>query len=157
MIIITNQHSLATDLSKRTRFELFDDSNITTDDEGAADIEDEDDDNDVSDDVTGLRDQQRFFHRSDSTTVLGCEPPEPLHTPLCESLPLAEKPHLLNRNARREQLFGAVQEPTFAEGQHGSHSRTLGLKYAFKNDKDMKDDKKENKVLTGNDEFVVGH
>ena len=113
---------------------------MATDDEGAADIEDEDDDNDVNDDVSGLlRDHQRFFRRSDSTTVLGCEPPEPLHTPLCESLPLAEKPHLLNRNARREQLFGAVQEPSFAEGQHGSHSRTLGLHYAMNTETDIKD------------------
>lgn len=74
-----------------------------------------------------LREQQRFFRRSDSTTVLGCEPPEPLHTALCESLPLAEKPHLLNRNARREELFGAVQESSFAEGQRGYHSSVLGL------------------------------
>ena len=130
-------------MKKKAQFDVFEEGNNITDDEGAADIEDEDEDNDVTDDVVGSRVQQRFFRRSDSTTVLGCEPSEPLHTPLSESLPLAEKPHLLNRNARREQLFGAVQEPSFAEGQHGSHSRTLALNYSMnterggnKNDKD---------------------
>lgn len=118
---------------------------MTTDDEGAADVEDEDDDNDIGDGVTASRDQQRFFRRSDSTTVLGCEPPEPLHTSLCDSLPLAEKPHLLNRNARREELFGAVQEPSFTEGQHGSHSRTLGLNYVRNIQQD---------VMTDNDDTV---
>ncbi|XP_028405111.1 E3 ubiquitin-protein ligase UBR5-like isoform X2 [Dendronephthya gigantea] len=124
---LRNNPAGSMNLSKRVRFDVFDD--IATDDEGAADIEDEDEDTDVIDDDAVSRDLRRFFRRSDSTTVLGCEPPEPLHTPLCESLPLAEKPHLLNRNARREQLFGAVQEPSFAEGQHGSHSKTLGLQF----------------------------
>lgn len=121
------------------RSDVMDDGAIsgTTDDEGAADIDDEDnaktddDDNDVLDEEPSMRTSssglERFFRRTDSTTVLGCEPPEPLHTPLCESLPLADKPHLLNTNARREQLFGAVQEPTFAEGKHGKLSRSLGL------------------------------
>ncbi|KAK3087035.1 hypothetical protein FSP39_000732 [Pinctada imbricata] len=47
-----------------------------------------------------------FFHRSDSTTFLGCPPPDPFQTPLVEALPLADQPHLLQPNARREDLFG---------------------------------------------------
>ena len=122
----------------RRRSELVDIGNqaSVTDDEGAADIDDEDNPKTDDDEVDPIEEEpscrtttgvDRFFRRTDSTTVLGCEPPEPLHTPLYESLPLADKPHLLNTNARREQLFGAVQEPTFAEGQHGKLSRSLGL------------------------------
>lgn len=123
----------------RRSVHLVDDDVVasTTDEEGAADIDDEDnpktddDDNDVVDEEPTCRAStsglERFFRRTDSTTVLGCEPPEPLHTPLYESLPLADKPHLLNTNARREQLFGAVQEPTYAEGQHDKLSKSLGL------------------------------
>ena len=47
-----------------------------------------------------------FFHRSDSTTFVGCPPPDPFQTPLVEALPLADQPHLLQPNARREDLFG---------------------------------------------------
>ena len=49
-----------------------------------------------------------FFHRSDSTTFLGCPPPDPFQTPLVQALPLADQPHLLQPNTRREVLFGMI-------------------------------------------------
>lgn len=48
----------------------------------------------------------RFFRRSNSTLYLGCPPPDPFSAPFHEALPLASRPHLLQPNARREQLFG---------------------------------------------------
>ncbi|XP_071962133.1 E3 ubiquitin-protein ligase UBR5-like [Antedon mediterranea] len=50
-----------------------------------------------------------FFVRSDSTTFLGCPPPDSFHTPLVDALPLAERPHLLKPEATREDLFGQPQ------------------------------------------------
>ena len=52
-----------------------------------------------------------FFVRTDSTTVLGCTPPDPYQAPVEEALPLACQPHLLHPAARREQMFGTVHEP----------------------------------------------
>ena len=52
-----------------------------------------------------------FFQRSDSTIFMGCPPPDPFHTPLVEALPLADQPHLLQPNARREDYFG-MAKPT---------------------------------------------
>lgn len=50
-----------------------------------------------------------FFQRSDSTIFLGC-PPDPFHMPLLEALPLADQPHLLQPNSRREDLFGMAKQ-----------------------------------------------
>lgn len=47
-----------------------------------------------------------FFQRSQSTLCLGSGPPDVFTVPLIEALPLAEKPHLLQPNARREDLWG---------------------------------------------------
>ena len=47
-----------------------------------------------------------FFQRSDSTTFLGCIPPDPFHVPLVDAIPMAERPQLLQPNARKEELFG---------------------------------------------------
>jgi len=52
-----------------------------------------------------------FFQRSDSTLFLGCPPPDPFSTSLQEALPLADAPHLLQPNSRREQLFGIPRPP----------------------------------------------
>lgn len=52
-----------------------------------------------------------FFQRSDSTLCLGCPPPDPFETPMSEALPLADQPHLLQPNARREDLFGIPKQP----------------------------------------------
>ncbi|KRT83810.1 hypothetical protein AMK59_4307, partial [Oryctes borbonicus] len=52
-----------------------------------------------------------FFQRSESTLCLGCPPPDPFETPMAEALPLADQPHLLQPNARREDLFGIPKQP----------------------------------------------
>ncbi|XP_049822850.1 E3 ubiquitin-protein ligase UBR5 isoform X3 [Aethina tumida] len=52
-----------------------------------------------------------FFQRSESTLCLGCPPPDPFETPMSETLPLADQPHLLQPNARREDLFGIPKQP----------------------------------------------
>lgn len=51
-----------------------------------------------------------FFQRSESTLCLGCPPPDPFETPMSEALPLADQPHLLQPNARREDLFGIPKQ-----------------------------------------------
>ncbi|CAH1996841.1 unnamed protein product [Acanthoscelides obtectus] len=51
-----------------------------------------------------------FFQRSESTLCLGCPPPDPFDTPMAEALPLADQPHLLQPNARREDLFGIPKQ-----------------------------------------------
>lgn len=61
--------------------------------------------------VAGQGRRQSFFQRSESTLCLGCPPPDPFNTPMCESLPLADQPHLLQPNARREELFGIPKQP----------------------------------------------
>ncbi|XP_058822733.1 E3 ubiquitin-protein ligase hyd isoform X2 [Topomyia yanbarensis] len=52
-----------------------------------------------------------FFQRSDSTLCLGCPAPDPFNNALAEALPLADQPHLLQPNARREELFGMPKRP----------------------------------------------
>ena len=47
-----------------------------------------------------------FFQRTDSTTFLGCVPPDPFQVPLEDAIPMAERPQLLQPNARKEELFG---------------------------------------------------
>lgn len=73
------------------------------------------DGDDFSDSMYMLGSQQgrrhSFFQRSESTLCLGCPPPDPFNTPMCESLPLADQPHLLQPNARREDLFGIPKQP----------------------------------------------
>ncbi len=55
----------------------------------------------------------RFFRRSTSTTYLGAVPLSPF-APLSEALPLAEKPHLLDQEHPRPDLFG-YEHPTLLE------------------------------------------
>ncbi|XP_022088728.1 E3 ubiquitin-protein ligase UBR5-like isoform X2 [Acanthaster planci] len=87
--------------------------------------------------VTGSTSGQRhpFFVRSDSTTFLGCQPPDPFSTPLSEALPLADRPQLLQPDATREQLFGVPHQvvgggssdpPTVA-----SHSASVTVERQF--------------------------
>lgn len=66
-----------------------------------------------------------FFQRSDSTTFLGCAPPDPFKTPLVEALPLADQPHILQPNSRREDLFGMPKQPlvSMTEAGEGSSSQ----------------------------------
>lgn len=63
----------------------------------------DDEDNDMTRPSLGRR--HPFFQRSESTLCLGCTPPDPFNTPLEEALPLADQPHLLTPNSRREELF----------------------------------------------------
>lgn len=60
---------------------------------------------------TGKGRKHSFFQRSESTLCLGCPPPDPFETPMSEALPLADQPHLLQPNARREDLFGIPKQP----------------------------------------------
>ena len=41
--------------------------------------------------------------------ISGHEPADPFTATLKEALPLAERPHLLNPNARRDHLFGVMK------------------------------------------------
>ncbi|XP_072935848.1 E3 ubiquitin-protein ligase hyd isoform X3 [Epargyreus clarus] len=57
-----------------------------------------------------------FFQRSESTLCLGCPPPDAFNNVLYavtmqDALPLADQPHLLQPNARREELFGMPRQP----------------------------------------------
>ncbi|XP_059176788.1 E3 ubiquitin-protein ligase UBR5-like isoform X3 [Physella acuta] len=72
-----------------------------------------------SDSATRLGRRHPFFQRSDSTIFMGCPPPDPFHTPLVEALPLADQPHLLQPNARREDYFG-IAKSTVAKTAEGS-------------------------------------
>ncbi|XP_022901003.2 E3 ubiquitin-protein ligase hyd isoform X2 [Onthophagus taurus] len=61
--------------------------------------------------LSGKGRKHPFFQRSESTLCLGCPPPDPFETPMAEALPLADQPHLLQPNARREDLFGIPKQP----------------------------------------------
>lgn len=66
-----------------------------------------------------------FFQRSDSTLYLGCPPPDPFQTPLIQALPLADQPHLLQPNSRREDLFGVAKQtvvPVAGSAGGGDHT-----------------------------------
>ncbi|XP_066269411.1 E3 ubiquitin-protein ligase UBR5-like [Branchiostoma lanceolatum] len=66
-----------------------------------------------------------FFQRSESTTFLGCPPPDPFELPMAEALPLAEQPHLLQPNARREQLFGRPRQIISQSGASAALERSV--------------------------------
>ncbi|KAH9487956.1 E3 ubiquitin-protein ligase ubr5 [Bulinus truncatus] len=73
-----------------------------------------------SDSATRLGRRHPFFQRSDSTIFMGCPPPDPFHTPLVEALPLADQPHLLQPNARREDYFGMAKPTVVSKNGQGS-------------------------------------
>lgn len=79
--------------------------NDDTEDEQTSSIamDTDEEDNDLSRPSLGRR--HPFFQRSESTLCLGCIPPDPFNTPFEEALPLADQPHLLTPNSRREELF----------------------------------------------------
>ncbi|CAH1775507.1 unnamed protein product [Owenia fusiformis] len=64
-------------------------------------------------DLTNKGRKHSFFQRSESTTFLGCPPPDPFVLTLEEALPLADQPQLLQPNARKEDLFGAPRQPFY--------------------------------------------
>jgi hypothetical protein len=41
---------------------------------------------------------------------LGCPPPDAFNVPITEALPLADQPHILQPNARREDIFGMPKQ-----------------------------------------------
>ncbi|XP_043921583.1 E3 ubiquitin-protein ligase UBR5 [Protopterus annectens] len=55
-----------------------------------------------------------FFRRSDSMTFLGCIPPNPFEVQLADAIPLADQPHLLQPNARKEDLFGRPSQGLYS-------------------------------------------
>ncbi|KAJ8394592.1 hypothetical protein AAFF_G00043950 [Aldrovandia affinis] len=61
-----------------------------------------------------------FFRRSDSMTFLGCIPPNPFEVPLAEAIPLADQPHLLQPNARKEDLFGRPSQGLYSSSYSAS-------------------------------------
>lgn len=60
-----------------------------------------------------------FFSRSESTLSLGFLAPEGFELPLDVAIPLADKPHLLQPNSKREELFANL--PVIPS--HATHSR----------------------------------
>ncbi|XP_053696945.1 E3 ubiquitin-protein ligase hyd isoform X2 [Sabethes cyaneus] len=69
-----------------------------------------------------------FFQRSESTLCLGCPAPDPFNNALAEALPLADQPHLLQPNARREELFGMPKRPiTLAANSQQTADGTVNL------------------------------
>lgn len=52
-----------------------------------------------------------FFKRTDSTLSLGCISPDVFQIPMDTALPLADKPHLLQPNAKRDELFYNIPLP----------------------------------------------
>ncbi|KAK2568064.1 E3 ubiquitin-protein ligase UBR5 [Acropora cervicornis] len=135
----------ASSQSKRSSVEkAVEVTDATNDDEGGDDVDDEDNANfkresEECDDDTDHVDEEpmptpsipghlhSFFVRTDSTTVLGCTPPDPYSAPVEEALPLACQPHLLNPAARREQMFGTVQEEADGSTTGTSQVNTMAL------------------------------
>lgn len=78
------------------------------------------DDSDILGSSLGRR--HSFFQRSESTLCLGCPPPDPFNTPLTEALPLADQPHLLQPNSKREELFGMPKQQ-ITLSSNGSYSQ----------------------------------
>lgn len=74
---------------------------------------------------TGKGRKHSFFQRSESTLCLGCPPPDPFETPMAEALPLADQPHLLQPNARREDLFGIPKQPITLTSSGGNSNNPL--------------------------------
>nr|XP_018673161.1 E3 ubiquitin-protein ligase UBR5 isoform X2 [Ciona intestinalis] len=84
---------------------------------------------------------QSFFRRSESMDFLGeSEIPNLFEIPLPVALPLAEKPHLLQPTARKEDLFGRPRIDS-------SHSATssMGLSSRVASVNDVNQEKEENK------------
>ncbi|XP_055848021.1 E3 ubiquitin-protein ligase hyd [Episyrphus balteatus] len=66
--------------------------------------------------------KNHFFKRSDSTLSLGCCAPDPFSLPLEIALPLADKPHLLQTNSKREDLFSNFPLPILTSTKSTSTS-----------------------------------
>lgn len=72
---------------------------------------------------TNIR-KSAFFTRSDSTLSLGCSAPDGFDLPLDMAMPLADKPHLLQPNSKRQELFANLPlhaVPTIKNNSHKSN------------------------------------
>lgn len=73
-------------------------------------VEESNDEDDLTSFVSSsLGSRSHFFQRSESTLSLDSLATDPFNLPLSEALPLAEQPHLLQPNSRREDLFGVAK------------------------------------------------
>ncbi|KAH8294942.1 hypothetical protein KR018_004468 [Drosophila ironensis] len=63
-----------------------------------------------------------FFARSESTLSLGCSAPEGFDLPLDMAMPLADKPHLLQPNSKRQELFANLPLLVTTNANSGSAS-----------------------------------
>ncbi|XP_037810400.1 E3 ubiquitin-protein ligase hyd isoform X2 [Lucilia sericata] len=73
-----------------------------------------------------------FFARSDSTLSLGCLAPDGFDLPLDVAIPLADKPHLLQPNSKRQDLFAnlpLIVSPTENMAQCSGESSSNTLDY----------------------------
>lgn len=77
---------------------------------------------------SGTSRRHTFFARSDSTLSLGCLAPDGFDLPLDVAIPLADKPHLLQPNSKRQDLFAnlpLIVSPTENVAQSGGESSNL--------------------------------
>ncbi|KAH8242648.1 hypothetical protein KR032_000861, partial [Drosophila birchii] len=65
-----------------------------------------------------------FFARSESTLSLGCSAPEGFDLPLDMAMPLADKPHLLQPNSKRQELFANLPLLVSTSTNNGSNPNT---------------------------------
>ncbi|KAH8369432.1 hypothetical protein KR009_010813 [Drosophila setifemur] len=63
-----------------------------------------------------------FFARSESTLSLGCSAPEGFDLPLDMAMPLADKPHLLQPNSKRQELFANLPLLVTTNANNGAPS-----------------------------------
>lgn len=82
----------------------------------------------IDDEMIGKNNTEKknnFFKRSDSTLSLGCCAPDPFSMPLEQALPLADKPHLLQTNSKREDLFSNIPLPLLLKSGNSSGMSVL--------------------------------
>lgn len=58
---------------------------------------------------------------------MGCPAPDAFNVPISEALPLADQPHLLQPNARREDMFGMPKQPITVPSTNDSSSSSLEI------------------------------
>lgn len=87
------------------------DNDDTEDELNSSLMENDSVDDDFALGLNSLGRRHGFFQRSESTLCLGCPAPDPFSVPLEAALPLADKPHLLQPAAKREELFSNLPLP----------------------------------------------
>ncbi|XP_030371392.1 E3 ubiquitin-protein ligase hyd isoform X3 [Scaptodrosophila lebanonensis] len=97
-----------------------------------------------------------FFTRSDSTLSLGCSAPDGFDLPLDMAMPLADKPHLLQPNSKRQELFanlpllGTAADNTsdFNKSTIGGSPTKLGFSNFLKTDESVVDESPNNQNVS---------